>query len=334
MGREYDFTKARRGPVLPASTGKTRITIRLDDDVLNWFRSRVHASGRGSYQSLINRALHSFMQSEAQPLEETVRSVVREELRRHVKREDDAEVGKTSEYRTSVRARHSEAFALHRQTTLAFESAICSAHASPTVTHVAVDMLMLQAHKSHLSVALLAEHGLVEDAATITRRLLELSVQGAFIMSEQNAKSHDQVAGRYLLRLWQELPDKVKARLPKSTANYWEELLEQHMPLVATTAKRWGPTFKDMFTAIDALDLHDQDYAFLSSIAHGSHERLIVDYSKQTIPVPSHEPTSVLLVYASRYYAALGGHWNTLFGAVHPSKLGEVVDSLTNWERS
>ena len=57
MKPEYDFSRARRGPIAAPGPGKTRITIRLDDAVLEWFRKRVHASGGGNYQSLINEAL-------------------------------------------------------------------------------------------------------------------------------------------------------------------------------------------------------------------------------------------------------------------------------------
>ena len=54
MKAQYDFTGGRRGPVLNAPSGKTRITIRIDDDLLQWFRKQVHAAGGGSYQTLIN----------------------------------------------------------------------------------------------------------------------------------------------------------------------------------------------------------------------------------------------------------------------------------------
>jgi len=54
MRKEYDFSSGRRGPVLEVPSGKTRITIRIDDDVLAWFREQVHASGGGNYQTLIN----------------------------------------------------------------------------------------------------------------------------------------------------------------------------------------------------------------------------------------------------------------------------------------
>jgi Arc/MetJ-type ribon-helix-helix transcriptional regulator len=85
MRDEYDFSQARRGPVEPVPTGKTRITIRLDDDVLDWFRERVHEAGGGNYQSLINQALRDFIQNRREPLEETLRRILREEL--HTDRE-------------------------------------------------------------------------------------------------------------------------------------------------------------------------------------------------------------------------------------------------------
>jgi uncharacterized protein (DUF4415 family) len=82
MRKEYDFSKGRRGPVLKVPAGKTRVTIRLDDDVLDWFRQQVDDAGGGNYQTLINQALRSFMQSKQEPLEATLRRVIRDEIRR------------------------------------------------------------------------------------------------------------------------------------------------------------------------------------------------------------------------------------------------------------
>jgi len=82
MRKQYDFSKAKRGPVIAPTKGKTRITIRLDDDVLAWFREQVHAGGGGNYQTLINDALRAFVQERRRPLETVLRQVVREELRR------------------------------------------------------------------------------------------------------------------------------------------------------------------------------------------------------------------------------------------------------------
>jgi hypothetical protein len=80
MKDQYDFSAGKRGAIDPMLLGKTRITIRIDDDVLDWFRSEVHAAGGGNYQTLINRALREYVQSRQQPLEDIVRRVVREEL--------------------------------------------------------------------------------------------------------------------------------------------------------------------------------------------------------------------------------------------------------------
>jgi uncharacterized protein (DUF4415 family) len=82
MKKEYDFSKGKRGAVLKVPPGKTRVTIRLDDDVLEWFRNEVDDAGGGNYQTLINQALRSFMHQKQEPLEATLRRVIRDEIRR------------------------------------------------------------------------------------------------------------------------------------------------------------------------------------------------------------------------------------------------------------
>jgi hypothetical protein len=80
MRKEYDFSKGKRGPIAPIPPGKTRITIRIDDDVLAWFREQVNAAGGGNYQKLINLALRGHIANRREPLEATLRRVLREEL--------------------------------------------------------------------------------------------------------------------------------------------------------------------------------------------------------------------------------------------------------------
>ncbi len=82
MRKQYDFSKAKRGAVVSAPAGKTRITIRLDDEVIDWFKDRVEEAGGGNYQSLINTALREHIRHEQEPLEKTLRRVLREELRK------------------------------------------------------------------------------------------------------------------------------------------------------------------------------------------------------------------------------------------------------------
>jgi len=61
--KEYDFGRGRRGAVLGAPPGKTRITIRVDDDILQWFRAQRHKAGGGNYQTSMNEALRRAMES-------------------------------------------------------------------------------------------------------------------------------------------------------------------------------------------------------------------------------------------------------------------------------
>ncbi|MBW4533830.1 MAG: BrnA antitoxin family protein [Pleurocapsa minor HA4230-MV1] len=79
MKAEYDFSQAQRGAVIP-QTGKTRITIYIDDDVLATFRERSESAGKG-YQTMINEALRQYLEKVKQPVdEETLRRVIQEEL--------------------------------------------------------------------------------------------------------------------------------------------------------------------------------------------------------------------------------------------------------------
>ncbi len=81
MKKEYDFSKGRRGAIEKSLPGKTRITIRIDNEVLDWFRAKVDNKGGGNYQTMLNDALVEYIKREGEPLEDTLRRVLREELR-------------------------------------------------------------------------------------------------------------------------------------------------------------------------------------------------------------------------------------------------------------
>jgi uncharacterized protein (DUF4415 family) len=82
MTTRDDFSHAKRGAVVPVPKGKTRITIRIDDEILDWFRQQVNAAGGGNYQTLMNSALSEYIKSRSVSLEKTLRRVIREELRK------------------------------------------------------------------------------------------------------------------------------------------------------------------------------------------------------------------------------------------------------------
>ena len=76
--RDIDFSRAKRGPVIPLEPGKTKISIRLDNRVLEHFRSIVENAGGGNYQTLINDALVAYIQQKS--MIESVRLAVRQEV--------------------------------------------------------------------------------------------------------------------------------------------------------------------------------------------------------------------------------------------------------------
>jgi len=82
MRREYDFSKGKRGAVVPREGGKTRITIRLDNDVIDWFREQVNKAGGGNYQTMLNNALREYVSERKEPIAKTLRRVIREELKK------------------------------------------------------------------------------------------------------------------------------------------------------------------------------------------------------------------------------------------------------------
>jgi uncharacterized protein (DUF4415 family) len=82
MKTNYNFSKARRGAVLPVAGSKVRITIRLDRAILDWFKGKVESKGAGNYQTMLNDALLAHIAHAEQPLEDMLRRVVREEIKK------------------------------------------------------------------------------------------------------------------------------------------------------------------------------------------------------------------------------------------------------------
>ena len=81
MRKEYDFSKGKRGPVIPPDPKKVRITIRLDRDIVEHFKDEVWKAAGGNYQTLINEALREYLKKKHERLkEETLRRVIRKEL--------------------------------------------------------------------------------------------------------------------------------------------------------------------------------------------------------------------------------------------------------------
>ncbi|MBV8896734.1 MAG: BrnA antitoxin family protein [Acidobacteriaceae bacterium] len=86
MKDRYDFSNAKRGRVLPeppSESGKVKVSIRLDEEIIDYFNALADKSGgKTGYQTLINSALHEYLEGKAPKLEDTLRRILREELRK------------------------------------------------------------------------------------------------------------------------------------------------------------------------------------------------------------------------------------------------------------
>ena len=80
MKPTHDLKKAKHGAVVHIPRGKTKLTIHVDDDVLDWFREKADSAGGGDYETLMNEALRQYIRDAGEPLEAILRRVVREEL--------------------------------------------------------------------------------------------------------------------------------------------------------------------------------------------------------------------------------------------------------------
>jgi vacuolar-type H+-ATPase subunit E/Vma4 len=80
--KEYDFSKGKRGAIEAMSANKKRITIRLDSEIIEWFRYQVETRGGGNYQTMINNALREYIGNKGESLEKIIRKVVSEEIQK------------------------------------------------------------------------------------------------------------------------------------------------------------------------------------------------------------------------------------------------------------
>ena len=231
-------------------------------------------------------------------------------------------------FRQQVIEAHRPAFELHSKIAATFEAAIGNSRRHPQLVDLVLDMLMLQAHKSYGAVALLGQHGLLEDTATISRRMMELGVQAVYIGAQSDRQLGERRAGMYLAFMWRNIAPRHRDRLPLGIRNQWADIAKQYGEFVSENARAWGPNWRDMFTAIGAEDLYLEDYSLLSGFAHGSPEHQIFAFSEPTIRLHRHDFVSILIAYSSRYYLMVAEPWNARFNLAAPARINELRSAV------
>lgn len=233
-----------------------------------------------------------------------------------------------TKYRTGVWERHKNWFEFHHEVAAALEAAVKQPRTYPTHVHLVLEMLMLQGLKSHAAVSLLAQHGLMEDAASATRRLMELAIQAGYIGLESDEKERRRRAGRLAAFMWRRVPDRFKRRLPDEVRKMWVGLGRGYGRYVPANARRWGPTFFDMFVELGQEELYRQDYSFLSGLAHGTSDHQVFQFATMPFRIHRDDHASVLLRYSSRYYLALAYAWNKAFDVLAETDFDEFTERM------
>lgn len=232
-----------------------------------------------------------------------------------------------SEFRAKLRARFVAEHRIHAEVALLLEPGVAAPRKLLDATHIALDMLFVQTYKAHLSVLGVADFGHMEDAATLTRRLLELAVTAAYIGMAGTPRDHDQRARRYLADLWQELPPEGRNVLPPPVQEQWASLT-MGVPRGAL------PKVQKMFSELNQQAAYDLDYDLLSRIAHGASSDQLVAYTSNPVQVRATWHIGALLVYASRYYLATAFAWNAHFHGFSDAELQSLVEKIDAWAAS
>lgn len=234
-------------------------------------------------------------------------------------------------YRAKVRSEHSRAFGLHQRVTEFLEAALLSSPGKSSVIDFALDLVMHQSYLTHSGVALLVEHGMQIEAATLTRRQLELAIMAVYFGGAQSGKSGRRRAGKYMSWLWRNMDETGKAKLLPAIRTQWEQLVKPYRQMhdEDEASRSWGPRWDTMFRDAGRIDVYDSDYSFLSALAHGAGEGLIWGASQSDRRLAGSNQAGVLLNYASGYYLIAAEQWNERFKVLPQKQIDKLAKAIS-----
>ncbi len=193
----------------------------------------------------------------------------------------------------------------------------------------ALDLLFIQAFKSFSSLYVLCVRGLDEDAATILRRLLEITMQAKFLAQEPREREHR--GARYLAYFWGQVPMRVELGLAPARRHWWEEMLKRHKSNLSfgrrgQVQKWWGGSIGDLFTTLGRKDTYDQDYSLLSQMTHGTSQGILLDVRGDRIEILSSRMVPEILVFGCRYVLLVAHLWNEHFNLMEMQALSSLME--------
>jgi Family of unknown function (DUF5677) len=236
-----------------------------------------------------------------------------------------------AEFRSQLRERHADAFNFAAEVGRTIAEATVRTQRIPDDVGRALDMLMQQAWKAHSSVCVLTQRAFIKDATTITRRLLELSVQSFYIARPDDPRERLDRARRFLAKLWHSTPKVFRESLPDDDREYWEQWFDTHREHLPDKAKTWWPKFQDMFQSVGIPKAYEDEYRFFSCIAHGLPSIHAGPYAKSLVNQMPELDISVLLCCASNYLICTVHNWNGIFQLIPSEQLARLTARGKAW---
>ncbi len=190
----------------------------------------------------------------------------------------------------------------------------------------ALDLLFIQAFKSHGSMYSLCVLGHCEDAATITRRILEIALQVGYLDSEESERENR--GQQYLAYFWH-LTKGILADPSLSSENRqrWQQLYDQNKKWLKFNKRgrpltNWsGLSFANLASKLNTQQTYEVDYRFLSNAAHSAAAGSMWNVVGGTPQITDDTFVTPILVYGTRYMLAVTEVWNAHFKLIEESKM-------------
>ena len=248
-----------------------------------------------------------------------------------------SEVLTRSEFEARMKERHRPAFELWRSCHEMLEGVVPKGRDLSSPFARALDILFVQAFKSHGSLGLLSLAGQGEDGATVARRMLEIAFQSRHLCAE--VARRDERGKKYLAWYWAQAPIRLKADLPPDVRTRWQSQYDRHKRFFLNRkGKRsrnwWGDsTMKDLATKLRLVDTYDQDYGFLSQIAHCTAQGFFLERRGGVVEVRT---TGLLiraiLIFGTRYMLTIAQVWQEHFGLLDGLVLAGIADQALKFD--
>lgn len=226
--------------------------------------------------------------------------------------------------------RHRPAFELWRRVHAFLEAAVPRERDISDPFARSLDFLFLQSFKSHGALYVLCVRGFGEDAATILRRMMEIAFQARYLCADISDRGSR--GQRYLAWFWRQAVQVVKSGLPEEERRRWQGQYDAHKHLLVGPNSKplknwWGnSSIRDLAQLLGLAETYDQDYRFLSQMAHCTSQGILFRRRGNTVEIRTDILVPALLVYGTRYVLAVAGFWNAHFSLLDEDALSRCVD--------